>query len=50
MSEEKKLIKDKECIHCEKMFDCEGKERGKLCIQMKERRTDGLYQIKQEDA
>lgn len=25
------LIKDRECISCEKMFDCKGKPRGVAC-------------------
>ena len=25
MSEEVKTIKSKECIHCERLFDCKGK-------------------------
>lgn len=40
---DKKLIKDKECIHCEKFFDCIGKPAGVThCINFKERkREDG---------
>ena len=35
--DDKKLKKDKECIHCEKFFDCPGKpENVKLCVNFKE--------------
>lgn len=32
------LVKDRECIHCEKFFECDGKPRGKLCVNFKERK------------
>lgn len=35
------LVKDKECIHCEKFFECEGHKKGSLCINFKERKKDG---------
>lgn len=37
-----KLVKDKECIRCSKMFDCKGKPKGTLCVNLEERRySDG---------
>ena len=33
---ENKLVKEKECIHCESFFDCKGKPPGKLCNLFKE--------------
>lgn len=34
-----KLIKDKECLHCEKFFDCKGKPKDvKECLQFVERK------------
>ena len=34
------LVKDRECIHCEKFFDCDGKPRGTLCVNLVERKDD----------
>ncbi len=35
------LKKDKECIHCENFFDCNGKpEKVKLCLNFKERKDE----------
>lgn len=31
-------MKTKECIHCEKFFECEGKEKDKPCLHYKERK------------
>lgn len=42
--EEKKLKKGKGCIHCERLFYCEGKPpEVELCVNFKERRggSDG---------
>lgn len=36
--EEPSLIKDRECINCEDLFDCMGKIRGVSCLRYKERR------------
>ena len=36
---DEKLKKDKECMHCEKFFDCPGKpDEVKMCINFKERK------------
>lgn len=36
-----KLIKDRECLHCEKFFDCNGKPKDiKECLQFKERKKE----------
>lgn len=35
-----KLVKDRECIRCEKIFDCKGKEKGKMCLWLKERKHE----------
>lgn len=36
--ESEKLKKDRECIHCEHFFDCEGKpENVERCLMFKER-------------
>ena len=32
------MIKTKECIHCEKFFECAGKEKDKPCLHYKERK------------
>ena len=40
MEEEKKLIKDRECIHCERLFDCKGKPEGVKCVAFTQR-TEG---------
>ena len=38
--EEKKLHKDRECIHCERFFECKGKPKEvDVCLQYKERRN-----------
>ena len=35
------LKKDRECIHCEKFFDCPGKpEKVKLCVNFVERKDE----------
>lgn len=31
-------MKTKECIKCEKIFDCAGKEKDKPCLHFKERK------------
>lgn len=37
----KELKKDRECIHCEKFFDCAGKpEKVKLCVNFVERKDE----------
>lgn len=36
-AEEKPLVKDRECLHCKKFFDCNGKKRGVDCIGFVER-------------
>ena len=42
MSEEAKLIKNKECISCDKFFDCKGKPRKvERCVNYVERKKDG---------
>lgn len=33
------LVKDRDCIHCKKMFDCKGKPRGTLCVNKEEEGT-----------
>ena len=39
--EMEKLIKDKECLHCEKFFDCKGKPKEiKECLQFEERKRE----------
>jgi len=39
--QEKYLKKDRECIHCEKFFDCDGKPKEvKLCVNFIERKKD----------
>lgn len=42
------MVKDKECLHCEKLFDCAGKEKGKLCLQYKERKQRNDDKFKTE--
>lgn len=33
------LYKDRECLHCEKFFDCDGKRRGvDSCLNFQERK------------
>jgi hypothetical protein len=34
---ENKPKKSKECIHCEHLFACAGKDEGKICLQFVER-------------
>lgn len=29
---EDKLIKDRECIHCERLWECKGKPEGIQCV------------------
>ena len=41
MSDEAKLIKEKECIRCGKFFDCKGKPKSKPCVNFEERKKDG---------
>jgi len=31
-TDKEKLIKDTECIHCARFFDCEGKPKGSECL------------------
>lgn len=39
MSEEVKLTKTRECIHCEKFFDCNGKPKEVVrCVNLVERK------------
>lgn len=33
-------MKTKECIHCERFFECKGKEKDKPCLHYKERRKN----------
>lgn len=40
--EELKLVKDKECLQCEKFFDCKGKPKEVTeCLQFEERKKRG---------
>ena len=41
------LKKDRECIHCERFFDCKGKPEGvKLCVNFEERKDkDGRREV-----
>lgn len=32
MKKEIKIVKDRECIHCERLFDCKGKPEGIRCV------------------
>ncbi len=34
-------MKTKECIHCERFFECKGKENDKPCLHYKERKKNG---------
>lgn len=43
-----KPVKDKECIHCKRFFECEGKPRGKLCVNYEERK-DGRSKVDQNN-
>ena len=40
MEREVKLIKDRECIHCERFWDCKGKPEGMVrpCVSFTERK------------
>lgn len=38
MEEKKKLIKDRECIHCDRLFDCKGKPEGVKCVAFTQRK------------
>ena len=38
MDKEIKLVKDRECIKCEKFFDCKGKPENKICIYFEQRK------------
>lgn len=33
-------MKDKECIHCERLFDCKGKPTKEPCLMFKSRHSD----------
>ena len=38
---DERIVKDKECIHCEKFFDCEGKPaKVKACLNFTERKDE----------
>lgn len=40
-TETNELTHDKECLHCEKFFDCEGKPKDvDRCIEFKERKNN----------
>lgn len=41
MKEEPKIIHDKECIHCKRLFECKGKAKGTNCVMYEERGKDG---------
>lgn len=46
-----KPMKDRECIHCERFFDCAGKPTDRPCILFKERkqeRKNGFQRILEE--
>lgn len=32
------MMKDKECLHCKKFFECKGKEKPKPCLHFEERK------------
>ena len=34
------VIKDKECIKCKRLFNCNGKPRGIKCLHYKERASE----------
>jgi hypothetical protein len=34
------MIKDRECIHCKKFFECKGKESKNPCLHFEERKKD----------
>jgi hypothetical protein len=40
MDKETKLVKDRECIKCEKFFDCKGKPQKTRCILFTPRKTN----------
>lgn len=37
-------MKDRECIRCEKFFDCKGKGKPTPCLNFQERKTDEQVQ------
>ena len=39
METKEKLIKDRECISCKRIFNCTGKTRGTNCIHFIERKN-----------
>lgn len=43
------LVKDRECIHCEKFFDCQGKPRGSICVNFEERKKDDGRNIQERN-
>ena len=45
MSEDVKLIRDRECATCERLFDCNGKPSKNPCVNYKERKKDGRCQV-----
>lgn len=46
MDKETKLVKDRECIKCEKFFDCKGKPPGIQCVAIVPRKDIKKKQIK----
>ncbi len=38
------MKKTRECIKCEKFFECKGKDSDKPCLHFKERKNDGKVQ------
>lgn len=39
---EMKIVKDTECLHCKKFFDCKGKPKSNVsCVSYEERKKDG---------
>ena len=44
MEKQEQPKKSKECIHCQHFFDCQGKDKGKTCLQFVERKNnDGIH-------
>ena len=41
MDKETKLVKDRECIKCERLFDCKGKPENTKCVSFMERKENG---------
>ena len=41
MDKETKLVKDRECIKCEKFFDCDGKPTKAACVNFEPRKGGG---------